>query len=224
MRYPEVYVGRCAPFIGGKSSAIVKHQMTDALTLLHLGLAGDEQAESRIHGGADRALCHYPREHYDYWRQAYPQQAERFEAAVFGENLSTLGMDEASVFIGDIYRWGEALIQVTQPRSPCYKLNQMMEIGDLSLHMQQSGRRGWLYRVVAEGRVGDRCPLELVSRNGDISVAQCIAIVFHMPFDEAEYRRLLACAGLSASWCKTLQNRLLHGRIEEMNRRLYGRG
>lgn len=223
MHYPEVYIGRCAPFVGGKNSAIAKRQMADALVLQRLGLAGDEQAELRVHGGADRALCHYPREHYAYWRQCYPQQAERFEAALFGENLSTLGLDESSVFIGDIYRWGDALIQVTQPRSPCYKLNQLLATEDFAYQMQQSGRCGWLYRVLSEGRVGERHPLELVTRNSEISVAECIAIVLHMPFDQAEYRRLLACAGLAASWTKTLQNRLLQGRIESMNRRLYGR-
>lgn len=76
-----------------------------------LGLNGDQQAEKKIHGGPDRALCHYPREHYADWIRDFPQQAERFCAPAFGENLSTTGLTEQNVYIGDIFRWGEALIQ-----------------------------------------------------------------------------------------------------------------
>ncbi len=81
------------------------------LQLGDLGLNGDQQAEKKIHGGPDRALCHYPREHYADWIRDFPQQAERFCAPAFGENLSTTGLTEQNVYIGDIFRWGEALIQ-----------------------------------------------------------------------------------------------------------------
>ena len=168
------------------------------------------------------ALCHYPREHYHFWRQQYPQQAEQFCAPALGENISTEGMTEENVFIGDIYRWGDAFIQVTQPRSPCYKLNYHMDIEEFSVQMQETGRCGWLYRIVGEGVVSEDQPLELVSRNSGISVAEAISICFHMPFDEEEYRRLMCAAGISASWSKTLQMRVLSGKIEDMNRRLLG--
>lgn len=98
--------------------------------------------------------------------------------------------------MGDIFRWGEALIQVTQPRSPCFKLNYHFAIEDISVLMQQSGRCGWLYRVVSPGAVSGDRPLELAARNSDVSVAEAIAIAWHMPFDAEQYRRLLAVAGL----------------------------
>lgn len=117
--------------------------------LTELGLEGDEQAEKKVHGGPDRALCHYPREHYLYWAREFPEQAELFVAPAFGENLSTDGLTESNVYMGDIFRWGEALIQVSQPRSPCYKLNYHFDISDIAQLMQNTGKVGWLYSVIA---------------------------------------------------------------------------
>lgn len=223
MHHPEVYLGQIQPYAGGRPSAIAKRQVDGAIKLTALGLAGDEQAEKSYHGGADRALCHYPREHYTHWRAQFPALAERFASPAFGENISTDGLTEHHVNIGDIFRWGEALIQVTQPRSPCFKLNHHFNIDDLSLLMQQSGRCGWLYRVISPGLVSGDRPLERVARNSDVSVADAIGIAWHMPFDEEQYRRLLSAAGLSASWCKTLWLRISEGKIENFNRRLLGR-
>ena len=74
------------------------------LMLTELGLEGDEQAEKKVHGGPDRALCHYPREHYLYWAREFPEQAELFVAPAFAENLSTDGLTESNVYMGDIFR------------------------------------------------------------------------------------------------------------------------
>ena len=224
MHYPvNVFVGKVKDYDGSRPSAIGKIQVDGELTLGELGLEGDEQAEKKIHGGPDRALCHYPREHYAHWRAQFPAQAEQFCAPAFGENISTEGLTEHNVFMGDIFRWGEALIQVTQPRSPCFKLNYHFAIEDISVLMQQSGRCGWLYRVVSPGAVSGDRPLALAARNSDVSVAEAIAIAWHMPFDAEQYRRLLAVAGLSASWSKTMLTRLAEGHLEDFNRRLLGR-
>jgi len=222
MHHPEVYTGSIQPYADTRPSAIAKRRVEGAVILTPLGLVGDEQAEKAHHGGPDRALCHYPREHYAHWRKQFPAQAELFNAPAFGENLSTQGMTEDNVFMGDIYRWGDALIQVTQPRSPCFKLNAHFAIDYLSVLMQQGGRCGWLYRIISAGMdSGDR-PLELVTRSSDISVAEAISIAWHMPFDEEQYRRLLAVAVLSASWSKTMLMRITASRIEDFNRRLLG--
>ena len=154
MHYPvNVFVGKIRDYAGSRPSAIGKIQVDGELQLGDLGLNGDQQAEKKIHGGPDRALCHYPREHYADWIRDFPQQAERFCAPAFGENLSTTGLTEQNVYIGDIFRWGEALIQVTQPRSPCFKLNFHFAINDMAQLMQNSGKTGWLYRVIAGGQV-----------------------------------------------------------------------
>ncbi|AVJ15686.1 MOSC domain-containing protein [Serratia sp. MYb239] len=223
MTNPAVYIGHIQTYPGEHPSAIAKRQVDGALPLTPLGLEGDQQAEKSYHGGPDRALCHYPSEHYDHWRQQFPAQAELFSAPAFGENLSTRGLTEHNVFIGDIFRWGDALIQVTQPRSPCFKLNYHFDIDDLSLLMQQSGRCGWLYRVISPGQGSGDQPLLLATRCSDVSLAEAIGIAWHMPFDEEQYRRLLSAAGLSASWSKTMLLRITRGKIEDFNRRLLGR-
>ena len=224
MHYPvNVFVGKVKDYDGSRPSAIGKIQVDGELTLGELGLEGDEQAEKKIHGGPDRALCHYPREHYAHWARELPQQADLFCAPAFGENLSTEWLTEKNVYIGDIFRWGEALIQVTQPRSPCFKLNYHFAVSDMAQLMQNSGKTGWLYRVVAGGLVSGDAPLELVSRLSDVSVHEAGAIAWHMPFDDEQYHRLLSAAGLSVSWSRTLQKRRLSGQIEDNSRRLWGK-
>ena len=224
MHYPvNVFVGKVRDYDGSRPSAIGKIQIDGELTLGDLGLEGDEQAEKKIHGGPDRALCHYPREHYAHWARELPQQADLFCAPAFGENLSTEGLTEKNVYIGDIFRWGEALIQVTQPRSPCFKLNFHFAIGDMAQLVQNSGKTGWLYRVIAGGQVSSDAPLELVSRLSDVSVHEAGAIAWQMPFDDDQYHRLLSAAGLSVSWSRTMQKRRLSGKIEDSSRRLWGK-
>lgn len=219
---PLVFTGPVRDTARCGRSAIEKRQTEGVLQLGATGLAGDEQAEKAFHGGPDRALCHYPREHYDYWKMMYPEIEDRFVAPFFGENISTLGMTEDTVFIGDIYQWGGAVIQITQPRSPCYKLNPLTDVSDFAQVMQDSGRTGWLYRVIGKGEVSGLHPLKLLTRTSAVSVREAVAIAFHLPFDEMEYRRLLHAPGLSASWTLTMQRRLTSGKIEDFNRRLFG--
>ncbi|WP_312952548.1 6-hydroxyaminopurine reductase [Superficieibacter sp.] len=224
MRYPvDVFTGKVRDYPGSRPSAIDKVQVDGELTLTERGLQNDEQAEKKIHGGPDRALCHYPREHYRHWAQEFPEQAELFVAPAFGENLSTDGLTEQTVYIGDIFRWGETLIQVTQPRSPCFKLNFHFAISDMATIMQNSGKTGWLYRVIAGGKVAADAPLELASRVSDVSVYDAGVIAWRMPFDDEQYHRLLSAAGLSASWTRTMQKRRISGRIEDSSRRLWGK-
>ncbi len=219
----QVYIGEVQVTQSCGNSAIYKRQVDGLLSLEQLGLVGDEQAEKRFHGGPDRALCHYPSEHYQFWINAYPEFESVFTPPAFGENISTQGMTEENVFIGDIFSWGDARIQVTQPRSPCYKLNGLTGIENFSQVMQDNGRCGWLYRIIKTGSVSSQMPIKLLSRNSDVSVQEAIMIAFHAPYDEELYQRLLSAAGLSASWSLTMQNRLEHHRIEEFNHRLFGK-
>ncbi len=224
MHHPvNVFAGKVRDYTGSRPSAIAKLQVEGELILTELGLAGDEQAETSYHGGPDRALCNYPREHYAHWKTMFPEQAALFFAPAFGENLSTEGLTERNVFIGDIFHWGNALIQVSQPRSPCFKLNFHFTINDMSSQMQTSGRIGWLYRVITGGKISADAPLELASRNSDVSVYDAAAIAWHMPFDDEQYRRLMSAAGLSSSWTRTMQNRRSSGKIEDNSRRLWGK-
>ncbi|PHM50239.1 6-hydroxyaminopurine reductase [Xenorhabdus miraniensis] len=223
MYYLQVYRGKIISSEKWGSSAINKLLVNGRLQLTSLGLEGDEQAETRFHGGPDRALCHYPMEHYLFWKRQFPELTELFSPPLFGENLSTEGMTEENVYIGDIFQWGDVLIQVTQPRAPCYKLNHLTGINNFSAIMQDSGYCGWLYRVISSGFVSVSEPIRLLSRNSDISVKEAISIAFHSPFDEEQYQRLMRAAGLSASWNLKMQQRILHGKIEDFSRRLFGK-
>ncbi|WP_047680333.1 MULTISPECIES: 6-hydroxyaminopurine reductase [Xenorhabdus] len=222
MYYPQVYRGKITSSEKWGFSAINKLLVNGRLQLTSLGLEGDEQAETRFHGGPDRALCHYPMEHYLFWKRQFPELVELFVSPLFGENISTEGMTEENVYIGDIFQWGEAIIQVTQPRSPCYKLNLITGIANFAAMMQDKGYCGWLYRVISSGFVSAVEPLKLLSRNSDVSVKDAISIAFHSPFDGEQYQRLMGAAGLSAGWSLTMQKRILHGKIEDFNRRLFG--
>ncbi|PHM59463.1 6-hydroxyaminopurine reductase [Xenorhabdus sp. KK7.4] len=223
MYYPQIYRGKIISSEKLGSSAINKLLVNGSLQLTSLGLEGDEQAEARFHGGPDRALCHYPMEHYLFWKRQFPELMELFVPPLFGENISTEGMTEESVYIGDIFQWGEAIIQVTQPRSPCYKLNIITGIENFAAIMQDRGYCGWLYRVISSGVTCAGEPIKLLSRNSDVSVKEAISIAFHSPFDEEQYRRLMGAAGQSASWNLTMQKRILLGKIENFSHRLFGK-
>ena len=224
MNHPvNVFIGKIKDYEGSRPSAIAKLQVDGELSLTEKGLVGDEQAEKKIHGGPDRALCHYPREHYAFWASEFPDLAVLFVDPAVGENLSTEGLTEKNVFIGDVFRWGEALVHVTQPRSPCFKLNFHFGISDIATQMQNAGKTGWLYRVILAGKVETDAPLTLVSRLSHVSVYDACAIAWHMPFDDEQYHRLLSAAGLSTSWTRTMQKRRLSNKIEDNSRRLWGK-
>lgn len=146
-----------------KPSAIDKQLATGEVWLDFNGLQGDRVADHRFHGGPDRSLCHYPAEHYLRWRRLYPHLSTIGPAA-FGENLSTFGLDERAVSIGDRFRWGDALIEVTQPRSPCSNLDRRHDARGLARQLAKSGRTGWLYRTLEPGAIQLGAELRLIER------------------------------------------------------------
>ena len=146
-----------------KPSAIDKQLAMGGVWLDLGGLLGDRVADHRFHGGPDRSLCHYPADHYPHWRRLYPH-LPAIGPAAFGENLSTLGLDERQVCIGDRFRWGDALIEVSQPRSPCSNLDRRHNARGLARQLAQSGRTGWLYRTLEPGAVHPGAELQLIEQ------------------------------------------------------------
>lgn len=146
-----------------KPSAIDKQLALTDVWLDGDGLQGDRVADRRFHGGPDRSVCHYPAEHYHRWRHAFPH-LQTLGPAAFGENLSTTGLDERHVCIGDRFRWGDALLEVSQPRSPCSNLDRRHNALGLARHLAQSGRTGWLYRTLEPGTVHFGAELCLIER------------------------------------------------------------
>ena len=137
----SVQVGRVAP-LGSTdvSSAFVKHPVSGPVMAERLGLAGDQQADLRVHGGPDKAIYSYPVEHYEKWRALAPSAGALLVPGGFGENLTTRGLDEDHVCIGDIYRIGGATVQVTQPCQPCFKLAMRFNDRIISRAVMRSGR------------------------------------------------------------------------------------
>lgn len=141
------------------------------------GLAGDAQADRRVHGGPEKALHQYPVGHYAKLAAAFPDAAPLLVPGSIGENLSVPGWDEANVCIGDVFRLGDARIQVSQPRSPCWKIDRRFHVGGMAQYIGEHGLTGWYYRVLDEGEVAAGCAFELIERSDDaISVAAAYAL------------------------------------------------
>ncbi|MCY1352713.1 Protein YiiM [compost metagenome] len=216
-----VFIGKAEDIGGGLSSAIDKSRVEQRTWLWPQGLGGDEHGDQRFHGGPERALHHYPAEHYRYWRKHYRQWP--WVAPAFGENLSTYGLTEDQVCIGDIFRWGQAFLQVSQPRSPCYRLSRRWSIPELAQYVQESGRCGWFYRVLRPGFVSPEAPLELIQRSHPgLSVAQTIQHYFHYPLDRPGLQALRDCEALSPRWRETAARRLATNQVEDWTARLLG--
>jgi len=159
-----VLLGKSRPFRGEEPSAIGKLPVTDVVAVGPMGLAGDEQADRTVHGGVDKAIHHYPADHYDWWR-AHLGDAPLLDApGAFGENISTTGLDEQNVFLGDRFRLGTALVEVTQARQPCWKLDHRFGAKGVMAQVVKTRRTGWYYRVLEPGEVRAGDTLTLVER------------------------------------------------------------
>lgn len=148
----------------GEPSAIAKTLVTQARTVGFLGIEGDEQADLTVHGGVDKAIHHYTRDHYDWWVATLGEHTLLETPGAFGENISTAGLVESDACIGDRYRLGSALVEISQGRQPCWKLGHRFGIAKVPATMVRTRRSGWYYRVVEEGAVAEGDALDLIDR------------------------------------------------------------
>ena len=147
------------------TTGIYKEAVTGRILLRRHNLEGDQQADLRVHGGWEKAVYVYPSEHYAFWRSELPGLDLPY--GMFGENFTTEGLDESSVRIGDRFRVGRAVVEVTQPRVPCYKLGVRFERSDMPQRFHASGRCGFYLAVLEEGGVGVGDVWELLARKKD---------------------------------------------------------
>ncbi len=177
--------------------------------LAYSGLRGDQQADTRHHGGVDKAVCVYPSEHLPHWRQ-YPELRE-VASGGFGENFATAGLLEEAVCIGDVYALGEALMEVSQPRQPCWKLARRWRFKELTALVERCGRTGFYFRVLHHGWITAGQTFRLERRPfPQITVALANEVMHHRKADHAAARDLAGCVALSASWKDSLWSRA-HG-------------
>jgi MOSC domain-containing protein YiiM len=144
------------------STGIFKTPVSERITLRPLNLDGDRQADLTVHGGPNKAVYAYPAEHYPYWRQEYPDMAMPW--GMFGENLTTEGLHEDLLQVGDRLRIGSAEIVVTEPRMPCVKLGLKFGRDDIIKRFLTSGRTGFYFRVITEGGIQAGDPIVAVAR------------------------------------------------------------
>ncbi len=192
------------------NSSIFKEPVLKPVSLDELNFAGNGQADLVNHGGPDKAVNAYFAAHYPYWEQ---ELGRTLTPGAFGENLTLAGATEADVCIGDVWRAGGAVLQVSQPRIPCYKLAARHGVDDLPERVIATGYTGFYFRVLTPGVVAPGDMLELVQRPAAaISVAVANRIMHHDKQDWAGVRALLAAAGLAAAWREMLSTRLArHG-------------
>jgi MOSC domain-containing protein YiiM len=164
-RIRSVQIGRIAP-LGPERvpSAFVKRPISGATHVGPLGLAGDEQADLRVHGGATKAVYGYAYSNYALWLSAFPEHAALLVPGGLGENLTLDGCDEQSVHVGDVVRIGNAVLQVTEPRQPCFKFALRFENVAMVHAMVENGKCGWYYRVLEPGALSAGDAVVLLER------------------------------------------------------------
>lgn len=156
-------------------TSIFKSPVSGRVTLRGYNLAGDQQSDRTAHGGPHKAVYLYPSEHYSYWAEQLPETPLQF--GNFGENLTTVGIDEESAHIGDQFRIGSAILQVAQPRMPCFKLGIRFGRADMVNRFWASGRSGIYLSVVEEGELGAGDLIEQVAEGAEqVSVADVVRL------------------------------------------------
>ena len=169
-------------------SGIFKQPIKGSIEVNRLGLEGDYQANKKLHGGIHKAICIYPAEHYDLWREELGRPDLSF--GDFGENLTTFGLMEDAVCLGDRFRIGAAEMGVTQPREPCITLNARLDIMDLSIRFRKSGRSGFYFSVAKEGILNNGEAIEYVFKDENrVSVSEFNQVINREPGVEDIMRR-----------------------------------
>ncbi|WP_082235074.1 MOSC domain-containing protein [Halobacillus massiliensis] len=202
-------VGRPERYVTSKGeleSAYRKKPVEEPVFLGFLNFTGDEQADKKNHGGVDQAVCLYPAQHYRYFEKEYNRN---FAFPAFGENITVEGIDEHNTNIGDIFTIGEAEVQVTKPRKPCYIIARTHGIDDFPKKVQQSGCTGFYLKVLKEGYVqaGDDMRLKQPDSQG-VTVADVNDVIFNDPHNILKIKRLLEVEAYPEKDKQSLKKRL----------------
>jgi MOSC domain-containing protein YiiM len=193
-----VCTGTARPFNGAELSAFAKRPREGAVQVLTDGLAPDEQADRRVHGGPEMALHLYPLDHHGFWREQLGDHPLLAEPGAFGSNLAVSGLTEEMVHIGDRFRLGSALIEISQPRQPCWKIEHRFGAKGMVASIIQTGRCGWYFRVIAMGEVAAGDSLERIALGAtEWSVARVFTALVAGKATKAEYSELAGLAPLS---------------------------
>lgn len=188
------------------STGIFKTATEEALYLSYLNFEGDGQADLVHHGGREKAVCVYPYEHYPFWENELKRP---LDYGALGENLTIKGLLETDVCIGDVFELGKAIVQISQPRQPCYKLTIRHSVPDMLLKMQQTGYTGFYFRVLEEGAVSKDDGLSLLHRHPKEITVSFANRMMHREKDNIKgIKQILEVEELSLNWRNTFLKRL----------------
>lgn len=180
-------------------TGIFKDPVDAPVKIRKLNLAGDQQADLTVHGGAEKAVYAYPAEHYEYWRKTLPEVP--FSWGKFGENLTTEGLEEKTLCIGDRLRVGSAILMVTQPRMPCYKLALRFDRDDMITRFLTSRRSGFYFSIIEEGEVHARSKVEIMSRDPhQVTVVDIVRLYLGQERDPELLHRAMHVSALPQNW------------------------
>ena len=189
----------------GEMSAIAKLAVDDAVELGPFGFAGNQVGDLLHHGGRDKAVHLYPAEHYPFWKEKYPELDILDRPGAFGENLSCRGLTEERLHLGDIFRLGEALVECTHARQPCWKLNHYFGQPDVMATVVKTAKSGSYFRVLEPGKVraGDRF-VQLDRQHPDWPLKRLFEVIIGGKHkgQGAELRELSRLPALAETWRK----------------------
>ncbi|MBD2435682.1 MOSC domain-containing protein [Nostoc sp. FACHB-110] len=189
------------------TTGIFKEPVEGRVMMRSLNLDGDRQADLSVHGGKDKAVYVYPFEHYDYWRHKLPYMDLPW--GMFGENLTTVGLLEDEVNIGDCFRIGSAEVMVTQPRMPCYKLGIKFGRTDIVKLFLDSRLTGFYFSVLQEGTVENGDTLSLISRDSNnVTVANITQLYARATHDLELLQRAVQVEALPTGWRDYFQQQI----------------
>jgi MOSC domain-containing protein YiiM len=221
-RVGAVLLGRAVPYTRGVLSAIAKQAQSGAVQVGPLGLVGDEQGDTKFHGGPDKAVHLYASAHYPDWRAELGDLPVLASVGAFGENLAVDGVSEETVCIGDQWRIGSVVLEVSQGRQPCWKLNDRFGVPDMARRLQDTLRTGWYCRVLEAGELAAGDDAILLARPcPDWSIARMMEVLYR-PCLEAEPLNALLALPLVPGWRSLIERRLASGQIEDWEKRLNG--
>lgn len=204
-----IFAGRVG-FLPGESrgSAIAKEALAGQCTIGSEGIAGDEHADPRVHGGPEKAVHLFPQEHYETLAGVFPE-ARHLHPGGLGENLSTRGITEDQVCIGDVFALGTARLQIAQPRTPCWKIDARCGVEGVAAHVAEYGIAGWYFRVLAPGQCMAGDSLIHLERPAEaIGLAEFNRGLRDQRPSLQALDRLANAPGLSPDWMRKIRGRM----------------
>ncbi len=202
-------------------SGIDKQPVEGPWRITATGLIGDAQADLKNHGGLEKALHQYPRDHYGVWTSEIGLHRLLEQPGAFGENFCTMGWTEAHICIGDIVRFGTSILQVSQGRQPCWKLNKRFGRDDMAYAVQKTGRTGWYYRVLLEGTASDGDALVLDHRpQPDWPLGRLTRLLYRDTNARDELAAMATLPELAEGWQQLALRRVETSKTEDWSKRL----